>query len=87
MAKTKKKTTPSSGKRKNSDKWFIRVRGSYLPNNLNGALTYIPYVIYLLLPLAFVLINGYDIWLSLLLVIPNWVAAVAIMNWVAANNS
>ena len=34
-------------KNKKKNRWFKSVRGSYLPNNWKGALTYIPYVGYL----------------------------------------
>lgn len=37
MKKTKKS-------KKNNKAWFIKIRGSYLPNNLYGALTYIPFL-------------------------------------------
>ncbi len=73
-------------KRRNS-KWFIRVRGSYLPNSQAGWLTYIPYVGYLVAVLVYVLQRHYDFWLSLFIVVPNWIAAAAVMNWVAARTS
>ncbi len=72
---------------KRSKKWFIKVRGSYLPNNGKGWLTYIPYLAYLIGVLVFVLNSHYDLWVSLFVVVPNWVAAAATMNWIAAHTS
>jgi len=68
-------------------KWFIRVRGSYLPNNAKGWLTYIPYLSYLVGVLEFVLARQYDFWISMYIVVPNWIAAAAVMNWIAARTS
>ena len=65
---------------KRSKKWFIKVRGSYLPNNGKGWLTYIPYTAYLVGVLVFVLSQHYDFWISMFIVLPNWVAAAAVMN-------
>ncbi len=72
---------------KRKQKWFIKVRGSYLPNNSQGWLTYIPYLAYLIAPLVFVLNNNYSVWLSIFIIVPNWIAAAAIMNWVASKTS
>jgi len=82
----KKKGTKKPS-RSSHQKWFIRVRGSYLPQSSQGWLTYIPYVTYLLGSLIYVIHHNYDLWISVFILIPNWVAAAAIMNWVAANNS
>jgi len=78
-----KKTT----KKVKSRKWFIQVRGSYLPNSAAGWLTYIPYVGYLLGSLIFVLKHGYGLGVGILILVPNWIAAVAVMNWIAVRNS
>ena len=43
--------------KRHRNKWFIKVRGSYLPNNGKGWLTYIPYLAYLVGVLVFVLQN------------------------------
>ncbi len=68
-------------------KWFIKVRGSYLPNNTKGWLTYIPYTCYLVGVLVYVMKSDHDFWISLFIVVPNWVAAAAVMNWVASRTS
>lgn len=74
--------------RKNKkSKWFIPVRGSYLPNNLLGWLTYLPFTAYLL----FVLYVGWhDIdsrLQAVLFILPNWVASAVIMTWIAKRTS
>jgi len=72
---------------KKSNKWFIKVRGSYLPNNGAGWLTYVPYLVYLVGVPVLAFSEHYGLVTTVLVVLPNWVAAVAVMNWVAANHS
>jgi hypothetical protein len=72
---------------KRNKQWFVKVRGSYLPNNWAGGLTYIPYLAYIIGVLVYVVGKGYDVWTSMFVLLPNWVAAVAIMNWIAARKS
>ena len=71
--------------KKNS--WFIRVRGSYLPNNSRGWLTYIPYLVYLLYTLyaGFRYTDSKE--LAVLYIVPNFVAAAAIMTFIASKKS
>jgi hypothetical protein len=74
-------------KKSKKDKWFVPVRGSYLPNNWWGWLSYIPFMAYLVL--AAVLgwhytANNYE---AILYVVPNWVAAAVVMTWVAKRTS
>ncbi|MDB5163586.1 MAG: hypothetical protein JWS12_203 [Candidatus Saccharibacteria bacterium] len=68
-------------------KWFMKVRGSYLPSSAVGWLTYIPYTAYLVGVLVFVLNQSYSFWHGLFIVLPNWIAAVAVMNYLAARKS
>ena len=70
-----------------SKKWFIKVRGSYLPNSWQGWLTYIPYSIYMLGVIAYVYNSNYNVWLSAFIVLPNWVVAVIVMTWLADKKS
>jgi hypothetical protein len=79
-------TKPTS-KRRTSSQWFIKVRGSYLPNNKAGWLTYLPYVGYTLGGLVYVLSKHYDVVLSTLLLVPNWAAAAAVMTSIAKAKS
>jgi hypothetical protein len=67
--------------------WFIPVRGSYLPASPAGWLSYVPFIAYL----VFVLVGGLHETSSLaravLFIVPNWVAAMVIMTYVAARKS
>ena len=74
-------------KQSNDQNWFRKVRGSYLPSSPIGALTYIPYIVYLVGVLVFVLYNKYSFWAAVFTIIPNWVAAVVILNWIADKKS
>lgn len=67
--------------------WFVRVRGSYLPASLVGWLTYIPYTAYVVGVLIYVMSKRLDLWQSIFLVLPNWIAALVIMSWLAARKS
>lgn len=73
--------------RKKNGKWFIKVRGSYLPNSPAGWLTYIPYVGYVVGVTGLALHERYGFVTTALVLIPNWVAAAAIMELLAANHS
>jgi hypothetical protein len=70
-----------------AQKWFTPVRGSYLPNNGIGWLSYIPFTAYLVFALAAgwrYTANTYE---AILFIIPNWVAAVVVMTWLAKRTS
>jgi len=72
---------------KSSQKWFKKVRGSYVPNSWQGWVAYLPYISYLLVSYLYIMYNfGYSI-MSLLIIIPNWVAAAVVMTWVAKSKS
>ena len=74
-------------KQKSSDRWFIRVRGSYLPNSWQGWLTYAPYSAYVVGILLFALDNTSD-WLHAVpIIVPNWLVALIAMTWVAEHKS
>jgi sensor histidine kinase YesM len=67
--------------------WFVRLRGSYIPASWQGWLTYIPFTAYL----VFSLIAGFAYTgtnlKAVLWVFPNWVAAAAVMTWLARAKS
>lgn len=68
-------------------RWFKKVRGSYIPISLQGWLCYIPYVGFLILSYLYVMsVFGYSL-LSLLIILPNWIAAAAVMSWFAQKKS
>jgi uncharacterized membrane protein (GlpM family) len=72
---------------KKKTKWFYKTRGSYLPKTLPGWLTYIPYLAYLIGVLVFVLQRRDNFWLGVFTVVPNYVAAVIILTWIAKHKS
>lgn len=64
-------------------KWFIPLRGSYIPATWQGWLTYVPFIAYL----AYSGIVGWrdtsshD--MAVLFIVPNWIAASGLMTWLA----
>ena len=70
------------GKRK-SKKWFIAVRGSYLPNSWQGWLTYVPFLAYLLWTVWAGLTYTDNYTTAVMFILPNWVAATVVMTWLA----
>lgn len=73
--------------KKTHQKWFIRIRGSYLPASWQAWLSYLPYLAYLIGVLVFVLQRHEHFWLAVFTVVPNWVAACFIMTWFAKQTS
>lgn len=69
------------------DKWFKPVRGSYLPNNWKGWLTYLPFVAYLAFSVVFAWQYASNNGQAVLLIVPNWIAATAVITWVAKRTS
>jgi hypothetical protein len=74
-------------KKTKRNRWFIPVRGSYLPNNWLGWLTYLPFTAYLLFALIFGWQNTETTAQAILFILPNWVAAALIMTWIAKRTS
>ncbi|HSW78688.1 MAG TPA: hypothetical protein VLF88_01570 [Candidatus Babeliales bacterium] len=74
-------------KRTKKKKWFIPVRSSYLPNSWQAWLLYIPFTAYL----VFSMVVGWNQMdtasQAILFIVPNWVAATAIMTWIARRTS
>lgn len=67
--------------------WFVAVRGSYLPASWQGWLTYIPFTAYLVYSLwAAFAYTGNNL-KAALYIVPNWVAAAAVMTWLAKRTS
>ena len=63
--------------------WYAPLRGSYIPVSWQGWLTYIPFVGYLIYSLVVAINytgNGFK---AVLWIVPNWVAALIVMTWVA----
>jgi hypothetical protein len=82
MAKHKTKRV-----KKKVNTWFAPVRGSYLPSSTAGWLTYIPYIAYLVFATYASLQATSDFQMALLIMIPNWIAATAVLTWVAKRTS
>ena len=74
-------------KKSKKQKWFVPLRGSYIPNNWKGWLTYIPFTAYLLASFYYGCHNIDGKLKSVFFIVPNWVAAVAVMSWVAKRTS
>jgi hypothetical protein len=68
-------------------KWFSKTRGSYLPRNWEGWVLYIPYLAYLIGALIFVIKMKDSFWAGVFTIVPNWLAAVIIMTWIARRKS
>jgi hypothetical protein len=68
-------------------KWFIKVRGSYLPSTWQGALTYIPFVAFLIYTLVFAYDNYNRADYIILFLFPQWVAAGVVMSWIASHKA
>lgn len=67
--------------------WFVSVRGSYLPSSVKGWITYIPFSAYLLLTLYLGIEESRSVVMAILFVVPNWIAATAIMSYLAYRKS
>ena len=80
MPKKKKKTN-------SKDKWFKPVRGSYLPNNTAGWLTYIPFVGYLLVSDIFTGKLDIQEWKKLYFIAVQWLFAALVMTMLAKRKS
>lgn len=74
-------------KKSKDQKWFIPVRGSYLPNNWLGWLTYLPFTSYLVFSVVVGWRYSFNKYEAILFIVPNWVAAVVIMTWLAKRTS
>ncbi len=83
MFKKRKREIPTS----KAGAWFIPVRGSYLPASKVGWLTYIPYSGYLIAALYFGIKDTNSVSLAILIITPNWIAAIAIMTYLASHRS
>ncbi len=72
---------------KHNKAWFIKVRGSYLPNSWQGWLTYIPFTGFLLTVLVAALRHEHSVSDVFYAIFPQWVAAAVVMTWLAMHKS
>jgi len=72
---------------KSNIKWFIKKRGSYLPKSWQAVLLYAIYLAYIIWIFVYVFRQDYAIWPAVFILVPNWIAACAIITWVASKKS
>jgi hypothetical protein len=82
MAKQKTKRV-----KKRNGAWFIPVRGSYLPASPAGWMTYVPFIAYLFFAAYAGFRVSADNMTAILIIVPNWVAATAVLTWIAKRTS
>lgn len=73
--------------RKKSKKWFIKVRGSYLPVTWQAWLLYVPFVSFLILVVISAVNDNNQVDDMFYAIFPQWVAAAIVMTWVASQKS
>jgi hypothetical protein len=74
-------------KSKNKNAWFYKIRGSYLPANKYGWLSYIPFIAYLGFSLVVGIKDVSKVWVAILFVVANWMAAGAVITMLAIRKS
>ncbi len=67
--------------------WFVKVRGSYLPASSQGVLLYVAYAAYIVFAVTVGYLQAATLEQAALMVIPNWVAAAAVMTYIAWRKS
>lgn len=72
---------------KKSTKWFIKTRGSYLPNSWQAWALYVPFVGFLVSVLVAAVRTQHSVSDAVYMVFPQWVAAAVVMTWIAAQKS
>lgn len=73
--------------KKKNNAWFRKVRGSYLPNNLYGALTYIPFIGLSIYVIYFVVHTKPSIAQGFIDLFCFFIAEAVFMTWFASNHS
>ncbi|MEI6237705.1 MAG: hypothetical protein WCP03_03850 [Candidatus Saccharibacteria bacterium] len=68
-------------------KWFIKTRGSYLPRTWQSLMLYVAYLVYIIWVLVYIIRLDYNFWLAIFILVPNWVAACAVVSWIASKKS
>ena len=74
-------------KKKQSKKWFVRVRGSYLPNSWQGWLTYIPFTAFLVAICIFNYSTDHSKVVASITTILDWGLATTTMTYIASKKS
>lgn len=73
--------------KKRPNKWFVKVRGSYLPNSWQAWLLYVPFVSFLLTVLIAAVRTEHSASDMFYAIFPQWVAAAVVMTWIASQKS
>lgn len=76
-----------SSKKVKSSTWFVKVRGSYLPNSWQAWALYVPFIVFLMTVMQDAIrtqSSAQDVFYS---VFPQWIAAAVVMTWIAARKS
>ncbi len=73
--------------KRKKDAWFVPIRGSWLPVSWQAWATYVPFTAYLVLTLVVGWQQSSSHAMAVLYIVPNWVAATAIMTYVAKRTS
>lgn len=73
--------------KKKSNKWFIKVRGSYLPNSWQAWGLYVPFVGFLVTVLIAAVRTQNSVSDMFYMIFPQWVAAAVVMTWIASQKS
>ena len=67
--------------------WFRKIRGSYLPCSHEGLMIYFAYLVYLVAVPVVWYQQGHDLWRLLTTVVPLWVGAAFVAQFVASKNA
>lgn len=67
--------------------WYRKVRGSYLPVNMIGWLTYVPFIMYLIFSAVVSVVESSSMLLAIMIIVPNWMAAGLILTYIATRKS
>lgn len=73
--------------KKKKSKWFIKVRGSYLPNSWQAWLLYVPFTSYLIWVMWFAINSNGSLGETILIIFPQFIAAAVVMTWIASKKS
>lgn len=72
---------------KKNKKWFIKIRGSYLPNTWQAWVLYIPFTGFLATVLMAAIRTQHSVSDMFYMIFPQWVAAAVVMTWIAKQKS
>lgn len=73
--------------KRQKEQWFIKVRGSYLPQRWQAWLLYVPFTAFLILVMVSAFRSQDSLSDIFYMIFPQWVAAAVVMTWIAARKS